>query len=241
MRADVAHSHPHNKAAKLLRCSLAAFCVMLPYVAMADTLPSISTVTPDHPLSAGSFEGDRQRAWRAQLDNMYSPQQTWWQKTQLVQVTQGSSLSQKAADARKVQYESSTGEAISMEKWYSTSWVDMDMLFMTPVTTTSAVLWGVSTGERAEKYTIDPSLTLGWAQIWTPARRHTIAFNVKATIGGKLKEKTCTADYSDIGGIQQVNCRLAATTLSPEETLNYLLNSRPTRRVQASLRWTYLF
>ncbi len=31
------------------------------------------------------------------------------------------------------------------------------------------------------------------------------------------------ADYGDIGGVQRVNCRLAATELEPKETLKYLL------------------
>jgi hypothetical protein len=42
-----------------------------------------------------------------------------------------------------------------------------------------------------------------------------------------MEEKTCVADYGDIGGIQAVNCRLAATALEPAETLQYLYNEKP--------------
>jgi len=39
-----------------------------------------------------------------------------------------------------------------------------------------------------------------------------------------MTEKTCSADYGQLGGIQTVNCRLAADVIPPEETLDYLVN-----------------
>ena len=49
-------------------------------------------------------------------------------------------------------------------------------------------------------------------------------------MGGRFKEHSCTADYADLGGLEQVNCRLAATELAPEETLKYLVNDLPPER-----------
>jgi hypothetical protein len=59
------------------------------------------------------------------------------------------------------------------------------------------------------------------------SKSSTLTLNGYYTFGGKLKEKSCTADYGEIGGVQEVNCRLAATELPPAETLKYLLNERP--------------
>jgi hypothetical protein len=41
---------------------------------------------------------------------------------------------------------------------------------------------------------------------------------------GAMTEGTCTADYVELGGIQTVNCRLAADIIPPEETLDHLVN-----------------
>lgn len=59
--------------------------------------------------------------------------------------------------------------------------------------------------------------------------------------GGRLKEKTCSADYGEIGGVQTVNCRLAASTLQPAETLQYLMNEKPKQDMLISVKWTYRF
>lgn len=209
-----------TKMAKLLRCGLAILSLMAPIIAMADTGLIFRS---------------------ASFSDLVQGPTVGLAATQLVSVSQGSSLSDKAADARKVQYESSTGESISMQPWYDTKWVDVHIIMMTPVSSSAAVLWGFSTGERGIKYRIDPSVTLGWAQVWEPAKGHTLAFNMKYLFGGKLKENTCSADYGDIGGVQDVNCRLAATTLAPEETLRYLFNENPKRKLQANLTWRYVF
>ena len=60
-------------------------------------------------------------------------------------------------------------------------------------------------------------------------------------LGGTLHEKSCSADYGQIGGVQEVNCRLAASTLPPAETLRYLLNEKPYNHNQVSLMLTWRF
>jgi len=59
--------------------------------------------------------------------------------------------------------------------------------------------------------------------------------------GGGLKEGTCVADYGDIGGVQSVNCRLAASELPPQETLKHLFNQAPHDRVTLNFRYSINF
>ena len=62
-----------------------------------------------------------------------------------------------------------------------------------------------------------------------PSLITTLSLTVSGIFGGRLTESPCEADYGDIGGIQTVNCRLAASVLAPEETLKYLMNAAPNR------------
>lgn len=112
---------------------------------------------------------------------------------------------------------------------------------MTQVQAGFGFIWGASTGERGVKYTIAPSLKLG-AVYQTEITKNGF-FSVKGTtiVGGSLKEKSCTADYGDIGGVQEVNCRLAATELPPAETLNYLVRDKPYNQHQLLIQFTQRF
>ena len=56
-----------------------------------------------------------------------------------------------------------------------------------------------------------------------------------------MKERACTADYGDIGGVEQVNCRLAASEMTPTETLKYLTNALPPDRHNVWVRYTLVF
>lgn len=98
---------------------------------------------------------------------------------------------------------------------------------MTQLSHSFGFIWGISTGENAEKYKIDPELTLGFVYRNKISKNSTFTISGTTFIKGNLKERTCVANYGDIGGIQTVNCRLAASTLSPSETLNYLVNEKP--------------
>lgn len=161
--------------------------------------------------------------------------------THLIELTQGSELSKIVASYRSAGFESSEGKWIGFNKWYQTRFVDTRLTLMTPMTTEFGWIWGMSTGERGEKYAIAPSLKLGF--VYQIKVAPSAFFSVRATsvLGGRIKEKACTADYGDIGGVQQVNCRLAATELQPEETLKYLLNMLPRDRNSIFLRYTFFF
>ncbi len=69
-------------------------------------------------------------------------------------------------------------------------------------------------------------------------RRTTLALTARTTFGGRLQEKPCMADYGALGGIQPVNCRLAAGDLTPEATLDQLWNFAPADKAQLTLTLT---
>ena len=91
------------------------------------------------------------------------------------------------------------------------------------------------------KYTIAPSLKLGLVAQIQPASNMVVSFRATTILGGSLNEKSCTADYGDIGGVQRVNCRLAASTLAPQDTLNYLVRQRPLYRNEVSVNFKWKF
>jgi len=162
----------------------------------------------------------------------------------LVSVTQGSSLSETARSLSNGSYEFrddgtlvpvsgyelQDGTWVSFEKWYRTDWVGLQIDFLTQFNDDLGLLWGLGTGERGEKYTIDPSLKVGLVAQAHPQPNSTVSLTVTSILGGRLNELPCIADYGDIGGgEQEVNCRLAATRMPPEETLKYLVKADPSR------------
>jgi hypothetical protein len=163
------------------------------------------------------------------------------QTTHLIGIHQGSALSREVSGFRGQSFELSNGELVRFNRWYKTHWQDLQMTWMTEINPRWGLIWGLSTGERGPKYQIDPSLQLGFL-FQQPLSKQS-AWSVRATtrIGGRLKEKTCLADYGEIGGVQTVNCRLAATELPPEETLKYLLNEAPRDRMVIALRYVRQF
>lgn len=161
--------------------------------------------------------------------------------THWVEFTQGSELSKLVAGYRSGGFESASGQWVGFDKWYRPKMVDTRMTWMTQFTPEFGVLWGASTGERAEKYTIAPSLKLGVLYHVKVSPRSHLSIRATSVIGGRLQERSCKADYGDIGGVQQVNCRLAATELAPAETLKQLNNVLPPDRRQAQIRYTYIF
>ncbi|AZO37190.1 hypothetical protein EOA27_04100 [Mesorhizobium sp. M2A.F.Ca.ET.037.01.1.1] len=146
--------------------------------------------------------------------------------TSLVDVHQGSPLSDKARGLGTGGYELQSGSWISFSRWYHASWIDMHVDFLTQITPDTGFLWGFGTGEQAEKYRIEPSLKLGFLTQTHPNPNSTLSLSVTTTIGGNLTEKPCEADYGEFG-TYSVNCRLAAGETAPEETLKYLVSARP--------------
>lgn len=162
--------------------------------------------------------------------------------TRLFDITVRSELSQKVRGFRDQAYELSAGAEAPLEDWYRPRTIpDTVFRFLTPFGPDNGLIWGFGTGERGRKYRIAPSFHLGWAhQTWL-SQRTRLGLQVSAQIGGRLRERTCTADYGDIGGVASVNCRLAATEMPPEQTLAYLANTGPQRRIHLHLSFSHAF
>ena len=101
--------------------------------------------------------------------------------------------------------------------------------------------WGLSTGERGQKYRIEPGLKIGFLVQTEISRNSTISLSATTILAGMLTEETCIADYGAIGGVQTVNCRLAASTLPPAETLQHLFDDPPTDKIDLTLRYQLRF
>ena len=169
----------------------------------------------------------------------------------LIDMAQDSELSITAAsladgwydeseDSRVSGYELSDGTPVKFADWYHTDWPDTRVDLLTQFGDDFGLLWGFSTGERGEKYTIDPSLRVGFVAQAHPAANSILSLTVRAVAWGNLNEQTCEGDYGEIGGVQTVNCRLAATFLPPEETLQYLAHAEP-NRLHISLSYSASF
>lgn len=163
--------------------------------------------------------------------------------THLIGLQYGSSLSRQVSQLRSQGYELSSGGAVDFDSWYSTSWQDLQLTWMTQISPRLGLIWGLGTGERGEKYIIDPSLQLGFVFQQPTGKQSTFTFRVSTRVGGRLREKTCMATYTLLGydKPQPVNCRLAATELAPEDTLQFLFNDSPSDRMQLNVRYMWLF
>lgn len=132
----------------------------------------------------------------------------------------------KAGYARDFQlggFELAQGEYKSFEDWYARDYPSIYVEGLTSIRKDLAVNWGVSTGEKGDKYKIDPSVKIGLQYLHEIDRDSEWIVSAFRYLGGGFREKTCTADYGSVGGLQEVNCRLAASELAPEETLKYLV------------------
>jgi hypothetical protein len=161
------------------------------------------------------------------------------QSTYLIEIAHDTPLSLKARGVRQGGFETATGEWVGFDRWYSTKWNDTRLSWVTQVNPNFGLVWGISSGERAEKYAIDPGVRLGFLLQAEPKKNNAISISGSAVIGGRLREKPCTADYGEIGGIQTVNCRLAASPLEPSQTLNYLYNEKPESAVHVRYRLSF--
>jgi hypothetical protein len=151
-----------------------------------------------------------------------------WDATSLIEIKQGSELSSKMGLYQGGGgYELSTGPPVNLKGWYTPTFVDARVTYMTQVHQKVGLIWGFSTGENAQKYTVDPSLKLGLVFRHEFDKTSTLSLRGATILAGRLRESACTANYGDIGGVQQVNCRMAASTLPPSQTLRYLYNEKP--------------
>ena len=161
--------------------------------------------------------------------------------THLIDFKQGSELSGKVSDSSAGGFETAQGNFVSFKQWYQTKWTDTKTVWMTEINPNLGVIWGFSTGEKAEKYEISRSVTIGFAYSTQIDKTSFLSIRGTTILGGNLREKTCTADYGDIGGVQEVNCRLAASPLPPSETLTHLFNDKPLNKDLFLIRYTKLF
>lgn len=161
--------------------------------------------------------------------------------TYLIDIGQGSQLSQVMRGSQTGGFETANGNWISFKGWYSTNWTDSRLAMMTQLTPWLGLIWGASTGELGEKYTIDPSFKVGLVVRHDFAKNSSLSFKATTILGGSLREKSCIADYGEIGGQQKVNCRLAATPLAPTDTLQYLYNMKPLNSYFLSLQYSLSF
>ena len=152
-----------------------------------------------------------------------------WASTSLIELKQGSELSDLIRVYGSGGYESANGNRIDFSYWYKpkNQWVDTKINFMTQLNKDFGILWGLSTGEQGEKYIISPSVKLGFIYKIPYETDGGIYLRLTNIFGGRLKEKSCVADYGQIGGVREVNCRLAAGVDVPEDTLRALINQRP--------------
>lgn len=163
--------------------------------------------------------------------------------TSLIEVKYDADHTQKLGSARAGSFETSGGSPVSFRPWYQNNGLrNTSLAWATPVTPSLGVIWGLGTGERGDKYSISPSLKLGLAYDGELAKNNFVSIKVTTVLGGRLKEKPCTADYGEIGGgEQQVNCRLAGTALAPAQTLQFLFNEKPYNRTQFNMNYRMAF
>lgn len=162
-------------------------------------------------------------------------------RTFLLDLRKGSSNSEIARKFSLGGYELDDGTPIDFADWYTPRLPEMNLLFLTAITPSFGVTWGISTGERAEKYTIAPGFWLGFIYRHQIRPQHTLSLSASTLLGGNMREKTCTAFYRVINDFATVNCRLAASILPPEETLQFLERRNGRRETRVQLRYEIRF
>lgn len=159
----------------------------------------------------------------------------------LIGLRQGTELTGKVRALGRQGYELADGQPADVLAWYRPAWTDTELSFMSPLQRDTGLIWGFSTGERGPKYRIDPSVHIGLVHAGRLGPRTRWSIRITTVLGGRLRERACMADYGEIGGVQAVNCRLAASEMQPSETLRYLLNQGPDNRTRIALRFVHEF
>lgn len=179
--------------------------------------------------------------WSTFIMTPHAFAQDFLEDTFLLDVSIGSSRSQIARDLSFGGYELSDGTPVDFSDWYTPRFPDLNFIFLTQLNPSLGLSWGFSLGERGEKYRIDPGMWLGFVYRRELSRQSSLTFSALTLVGGNFRERACVGDYGEIGGIQQVNCRLAASLLPPPETLQFLVNEKGFRETRFSLRYEIRF
>lgn len=164
-----------------------------------------------------------------------------WGRSRLVDLTNGGLNSDLVRSALAGGFELSGGQQVDLQRWYSPSFPNLSATFLTDVSPNLGVIWGGALGERGEKYTLGPTASLGVVFRNSIAHNLNLEIELSGIYGGQLRERACVGDFGAIGGVQRVNCRLAASLLPPKETLDYLW-SEPARAVgvlRIVLQWSF--
>jgi hypothetical protein len=171
----------------------------------------------------------------------YAQAQDFWEETTLYDVNAHSVRSGKSRSLAVGGYELSNGEWQSFRGWYLPRISEVNILLLTEIKQNVGLIWGVSTGGYGEKYSIQPGVWVGVVSLWQISEQASLTVSAKTLLGGRLSEEACIADYGDVGGIQKVNCRLAASILEPNETLDYLVNDIGMVEAAVGVEFTYRF
>lgn len=163
------------------------------------------------------------------------------ENTSMLDMRMGSSRSAIARNLSIGGYELSDGTPVSFADWYMPHFPEMSLLFLTQINPSLGITWGISTGERGEKYRIDPGVWLGLVYRMQLSKHSGLTFFATTLIGGDFRELACRGDYKEIGGLQKVNCRLAASVIPPSETLNFLIKERGFSETRLSMRYEIRF
>jgi hypothetical protein len=165
----------------------------------------------------------------------------FWDNTYLLNLTLGSSLTEDVEKLSTGGYELADGTPVNFQYWYQRTWTDLHLQMLTQLSPDFGILWGLSAGESGPKYTIYPGVTFGvlW-QIFQNGNSN-LTLSLSTVRGGNLEELPCFADYGAIGGVQEVNCRLAASPIPPAQTLQYLVREISPDTGVVSLTYTIRF
>jgi hypothetical protein len=163
-----------------------------------------------------------------------------FERTYLLDVSTGSRRAQTVAGLAEGGYELSDGTPQRFYAWYSGP-PDLNIRFLTEITPAFGVTWGINTGSQGEKFTMAPGVWIGSIYQMDLGRQQSLTLSTVTMLGGRLRERECIADYGQIGGIQRVNCRLAASVLPPAETLQFLINEPGSVETQISLTYQINF
>lgn len=160
--------------------------------------------------------------------------------SQLLDLSDGSDRAARVRSASRGGYALSDGSPVRLRDWYEPELPDLTLRLMTEMSEGFGITWGVSTGEAGRKYRIAPALHLGFVLQDELFQNALLTVSGSTLLGGNLTERSCLGDYGEFGAMA-VNCRLAATMLPPEETLNHLLDRSGWRSSWLAVQFEYRF
>jgi hypothetical protein len=167
--------------------------------------------------------------------------QDFIENTYLIDIRTGSARSDIARNLSLGGYELSDGAPVNFADWYRPNFPELNFLFLTQIRDSLGVTWGLSLGERGEKYRINPGVWMGFVYRAEIDKFSSLTLSATTLVGGNFRERSCFGDYKDIGGIQEVNCRLAASTLPPADTLKFLVREYGYSETRFSVQYEIRF